>query len=104
LFTSGYAYRYWAKIAPPILGVHVSGPALGEKTNGLTVIAVVKESPAAKAEIAEGDMILRIGDVDLTKPELLTQAAQRYQGQTVGLLVQRGGILDKKMVTLNSRQ
>jgi PDZ domain len=99
-----YFASYWVKIAPPLLGVHVSGPALGEKTNGLTVIAVVKESPAAKAEIEEGDMILRIGDVDVTKPELLSQAAQRYQGQTVELLVQRGGILDKKMVTLNSRQ
>ena len=98
-----YFASYWVKLAPPLIGVHVETNAQDDKRFGLRVIAVVKESPAAKAAIQKDDVLTRIGDVALDKPEALTQAAQRYAGQTVDVLYKRGGNDGKTTMTLNSR-
>jgi hypothetical protein len=98
-----YFASYWAKLSPPLLGVHVMGPATDEETDGLRVIAVINESPAAKAGVQEGDVLERLGDVDLKSPAALTQAAQRYAGQTVDLRMQRSGTGNQLKVTLNGR-
>lgn len=98
-----YFASYWVKLAPPLIGVHVETYNEEDSKPGLRVIAVVKESPAAKAAIQGGDVLTRIGDVELSKPEMLTQAAQRYAGQTVEVLYQRGNDDAKTVMTLNSR-
>ena len=85
-----YFASYWAKLAPPLLGVHVTAPAEDSKTDGLKVIAVIHESPADKAGLHDGDVLKRLGDVTLKSPVALTQAAQRYAGQTVDMYLQRG--------------
>lgn len=85
-----YYASYWAKLAPPLLGVHVMGPAEDRETDGLKVIAVINESPADKAGLRDGDVLKRLGDVTLRSPGALTQAAQRYAGQTVNVYLQRG--------------
>jgi hypothetical protein len=98
-----YFSSYWVKLAPPLIGVHVTRPDEGDGATGLKVIAVVNQSPAAKAGIQDGDVLIRIGDVDLDKPEALQLAAQRYAGQTVDVTVQHGGNTGKTAITLNSR-
>lgn len=99
-----YFASYWVKLAPPLIGVHVEANTQDDQRFGLRVIAVVKESPAAKAAIQEDDVLTRIGDVVLDKPEALTQAAKRYAGQTVDVLYKRGDNDGKTVMTLNNRQ
>lgn len=94
-----YFASYWVKLAPPLLGVHVQGP--NANTEGLTVLAVVKQSPAAQARLETGDVLTRMGDVVLAKPEALTEATRRYAGQTVELELSRAGSNIKTNVTLN---
>jgi hypothetical protein len=98
-----YFSSYWVKLAPPLIGVHVTPADEKNGATGLKVIAVIKQSPAAKAGIEDGDVLIRIGDVALDKPEALQQAAQRYAGQTVDVTMQHGGNTGKTAITLNSR-
>jgi hypothetical protein len=88
--TYNYYASYWAKLRPPLLGVHVMGPAEDSETDGLAVIAVINDSPADKAGIQHGDVLKRLGDVTLKSPSALTQAARRYAGQKAEVDVQRG--------------
>lgn len=101
-----YAYfaSYWVKLAPPLLGVHVTKTEQKDSAAGLKVIAVVNESPADKAGIKDGDVLTRIGEIELNKPEVLTQAAQRYAGQTIDITFQRDGNSSKTAVTLNNHK
>jgi hypothetical protein len=103
---------YWAKLPMPLLGVHViklvkaavNQSEEGVVQPGLKIIAVIKESPAAKASIATGDTLLRIGDVALEKADDLFAAVKRYQGQTVDIVFRHGDEDVKTMVALNSRK
>ena len=110
-----YYASYWAKLPMPLLGVHViklkkqadpddadAAKPLEEK--GLKIIAVIQESPAAKANIVKGDTLLKIGDVALVKPDDLFAAVKRYQGQTVPVELQRGDAEVKTTVALNTRK
>lgn len=107
-----YYASYWVKLPMPLLGVHViklvkAASDAGEKRaeeQGLKIIAVIKESPAAKANIVKGDTLLKIGDVELKKADDLFAAVKRYQGQTVDVVLRRGDEDIKTTVALNSRQ
>ncbi|HEX5539567.1 MAG TPA: PDZ domain-containing protein [Methylophilaceae bacterium] len=103
---NAYAYfaSYWVKLAPPLIGVHVKGPGVNDDKAGLEVLAVIKDSPAAKADIEEGDVLTRIGDIELSKPEALTRAAEQYAGKTVEVALKRNGADGKTSMTLNSRK
>jgi len=101
--TYNYFASYWAKLRPPLLGVHVTGPADDGETDGLRVIAVIHDSPADKAGILEGDILKRLGEVELKSPSSLTQAAQRYAGQKSNMDVQRGQGILHIPVQLNAR-
>lgn len=99
-----YAYyaSYWVKLAPPLIGVHVNGPS--DKVDGLTVVAVIRQSPAEQAGIREGDVLTRIGEVELDTPAALSRAAGRYAGNTVEVALQRDGASSTVSMTLNSRR
>lgn len=101
--TYNYYASYWAKLRPPLLGVHVMGPAKDSETDGLQVIAVIQDSPAEKAGIQHGDVLKQLGDVALKSPSALTQAAQRYAGQKANVDVQRGQDVLHIPVQLNPR-
>jgi hypothetical protein len=98
-----YFASYWSKLQPPLLGVHVMGPAEDSETDGLKVIAVINDSPADKAGIQNGDVLKRLGDVTLKSPSALTQAAQRYAGQTVSVDYQRARAVGTLPITLNAK-
>jgi len=103
---------YWAKLPMPLLGVHIiklipaenDGAVKADEVRGLTVIAVIKESPAAKASIFKGDNLLKIGEQLLDKPDDLFAAVKQYAGKTVPVEVQRGNDVVKMRVALNSRK
>lgn len=100
-----YFASFWTRLPPPLLGVHVKqdrDEGLPEK--GVEVIAVIKDSPAAEAGLQKGDTLLRVGEVELSKPELLPQAAQRYAGQSIEVVFSRIGQEQRQTVKLNSRQ
>lgn len=107
-----YYASYWAKLPMPLFGVHViklvkaasDESELKVEEKGLKIIAVIKESPAAKATIVKGDTLLKIGDVELVKADDLFVAVKRYAGQTVPIKLQRGEAEIKTTVALNSRQ
>lgn len=108
-----YYASYWAKLPKPLLGVHIiklkqkvaaeSEVAVTEQ-KGLKIIAVIKDSPAAKAAITKGDLLLKIGEVNLVKPDDLFAAVKQYAGQTVAIELQRGGEDIKTTVALNSHK
>lgn len=108
-----YYASYWAKLPMPLLGVHIiklkqksvaeSEAAILEQ-KGLKIIAVIKDSPAAKAAITKGDVLLKIGEMDLVKPDDLFAAVKRYEGKTVSVELQRGDEDIKTSVALNSRK
>ena len=101
-----YFATYWAKLAPPLIGVHITSLQDEERKNavGLDVLAVIKQSPADKAGIQHGDVLLKIGEVTLDKPELLSQAARRYAGQAVEVSYLRDKQPHKTTLTLNQPQ
>jgi len=99
-----YFATYWVKLAPPLIGLHVKGPSEDQSIKGLTVLAVVNKSPADKAMIVKDDVLLRIGEIAMLKPEALTEAAQRYAGQTVNVALHRGDNDLTLPMTLNSKR
>jgi hypothetical protein len=87
-----YYASYWAKLPPPTLGVHVI--KLVAKSNdvetktemtGLQLLAVIKDSPAAKAGLVRGDRLLKVNNVKLEKPEDLTNTVRQLKGQKVDI-------------------
>lgn len=105
-----YYASYWAKIPTPLLGLHViklrqknQGADTFVDTEGLKVLAVIKGSPAAKAQLLRGDMMLKLGDIVLDQPEQLSMAARKYAGKTVDITYARNGEPAQTKATLNSR-
>ena len=109
-----YYASYWAKLPTPLLGVHIiklkpaatgdaEDDAKLQADNGLKLLAVIKDSPAAKANLLRGDVLMKIGDVNLEKPEALYDAVKKYQGQSVVIAYERGGEAAVTTATLNKR-
>ncbi|MDP1523769.1 MAG: PDZ domain-containing protein [Methylotenera sp.] len=107
-----YYASYWAKLPMPLFGVHViklvktasDDREVKIEEKGLKVIAVIKDSPAAKANIVKGDTLLKVGDIELVKADDLFAAVKRYAGQIVPVELQQSGTEIKTKVALNSRK
>lgn len=111
--TQYYFYAsYWAKLPMPLLGVHIiklkknAGESAAEvqALPGLKIIAVIKESPAAKAGIVRGDTIMKIGEMTLVEADDIFAAVKKYAGQTVDVELEREGVPTKVSVAINSRK
>ena len=106
-----YFASYWAKLPPPLLGVHVVKlvrPATEEgdkkqEVKGLNVLAVIKGSPAAAAGLERGDMLLTLNDSELNKAEELAKVVRQYQGKTVKIMYERDGAPATANATINQR-
>jgi len=96
-----YFASYWTRLPPPVLGLHVRTPQ--QDATGLAVVAVIKNSPAAEAEIKAGDTLLRIGDTEMLSVEALTKATQRYAGQSVEIVFAHEAETLRKTVMLNTK-
>lgn len=104
-----YYASYWAKLPMPLLGLHViklkQKNQNGEVTavDGLKILAVIKDSPAFKAGLKRGDVLMKIGTVALQQPEQLFQAVGQYQGQQVEIAFERRDIPAVTQAVLNAR-
>ena len=105
-----YYASYWAKLPTPLLGVHIiklaSRDAETEQVvekKGLKVLAVIKDSPAAKAGLVRGDVLLKISDVELNKPEELSPLVRKFQGQEVAIEYARNDVKVATKAQINSR-
>ncbi len=103
-----YYASYWIKMRMPLLGLHVIKLKVKEEgavveVDGLNVLAVIKESPAAKAKLLRGDTLLKMGDIVLDKPQQLSIAARKYAGKQVGITFVRNGEQSLTQATLNQR-
>ena len=81
---------YWAKLPQPIFGVHViklvkknSDTKEKQQEPGLKVIAVIKDSPAFKAGMEKGDVVLQLNDLNVDSPEDFSKVVQKNQGTKV---------------------
>ena len=107
---------YWVSVPMPTLGVHVvklkklltnrqaaeaSGGEAPEEP-GLKVIAVIKESAAAKSGLVRGDVILSVGDIVVNQQSELIAAVKRYKGQSTPATIVRNGDKKDVMLLLNS--
>ena len=109
-----YYASYWAKLPAPLLGVHIiklvlfaedeEEAAANKKINtGLKILAVIKDSPAAKAGLKRGDTLYKIANVELNKPEELSSAVRKHQGQSVAIEFERAGIKNTANAQINSK-
>ena len=85
------------KAAKPWLGISMtSGPG-----GGVFVDVVFRKSPAARAHLKQGDMILRIDDVDLDEPRELVELVKRHKaGDELEVVFRRGGREKKATIEL----
>ncbi len=109
-----YYASYWAKLPTPLLGLHIiklKPAATGDAEedaklladDGLKVLAVIKDSPAAKANLMRGDVLKKIGKVVLQQPDALFAAVKQYQGQSVEIAYERNGEPAVTTAKLNTR-
>ena len=107
-----YFASYWAKLPPPLLGVHVvklirPATEVGEQKQalkGLRVLAVIKGSPAEAAGITRGDMLLKLNDTDLNKAEELSKVVSQHQGKNVVIVYERNDEAKTTQATINTRK
>lgn len=110
-----YFASYWAKLPTPLLGVHIiklvrsaqaeveDASANNRESNGLTILAVIKDSPAAKAGLMRGDVLMKVAGNELNKPEELSGLVHQYQGQNVAIEYARAGEKNSVNAQINTR-
>jgi S1-C subfamily serine protease len=91
-------------IEHPWLGVSAKDKSVENDTmTGAQIADVVPGSPAARAGLAENDIVVKVGDREVTSSAELTVAVMSSQiGQTVDFHVVRGGRQVTVPVTLES--
>jgi Do/DeqQ family serine protease len=111
LIKDGKVTRGWIGVEPRPLTAEIaeSFGIAKDKTTGLLpqgvlIHGVLQNSPAAKAGIQPGDLILKVaGEVVSDVPEMLTRVAALKPGETASLSVQRNGNLMEIRVTPGTR-
>ena len=107
-----YYASYWAKLPAPLLGVHVIKLAKKESEEndkvveyeGLKVLAVIKDSPAANAGLKRGDVLLKLANNKLNKPEELSNVVRQHQGQEVAVEFERNGEKNTTKTQINTKK
>lgn len=101
--TYRYYATYWAKLPPPVLGIHViklvpkqsgqpeAAPTETGNTAGVRVIAVIHGSAAEKGGVIRGDQLLSINNEKVDDAAQLSSLVRKYRGNTVHLQLERQG-------------
>jgi hypothetical protein len=104
---SDYGAAYFAKVKTR-LGV-VSVPLTDDErkrlgsNSGVRVNIVIDDSPAFRADILSGDIILEFAGTKVTTPALLTQELiPQFQGKEVSIALDRDGARITKTLTVGS--
>lgn len=103
-----YFASYWVKSKTPIFGVRVTDPTDEQRkesggNKGLAVIVVIKGSPAFRSDFFKGDMLKKIGDIDMYDVKDFNAALDKYQGQNVKVQLVRDGKELVKDVQFNQK-
>jgi membrane-associated protease RseP (regulator of RpoE activity) len=64
---------------------------LGPDSGGLLITDVMKDSPAGKAKLKEGDIILKINGQDIKSIKALVEKVQANQDQSMSISIRRDG-------------
>lgn len=99
-----YYATYWAKLPPPVLGIHViklipqkreadesQMPASAASSEGVRVIAVIHGSAAEKGGLVRGDQLLSINQEKVDDAANLSTLVRKYRGKTATLQLEREG-------------
>jgi len=105
---NGWLAAYWAKVSPPVFGARVDNvpPGMRQPTaggRGVIVREVVKDSPAFRHGISEGDVVRKIGGVDVHDVTGFFRAVHMCAGQRVIVEIARGGAMIQKEIVLGGR-
>ncbi len=90
------------RIAMPqaVLGIKLQATQLGAQ-----VLFVIADSSASRARVQKGDIVLRVGTIDVSTPDEVTRAIQSHQpGDQVTLSIRRDGKPTTITAILGSRQ
>jgi S1-C subfamily serine protease len=69
----------------------LSFPDASRQDDGVGVLSVVADGPAAQAGLREGDVVVKVGDRNIRSLEDLNQALQQYKpGDSVAIGIRRG--------------
>jgi len=98
---------FWVRGKPPVLGVYVRDltpeeRAQLQRNRGVVVIAVIKKSPAFRADVLHNDVLLRIGSDDLEDVSGFMAIVPRYASKEVDLILLRSGETRTVRVRLNT--
>lgn len=98
---------FWVRGKPPVLGVYVRDltpeeRAQLQRNRGVVVTAVIKQSPAFKADVLHNDVLLRIGSDDIDDVSGFMAVVPRYAGEEVDLVFLRSGESRTVRVRLNT--
>ena len=99
---------YWAKRKyPPVLGVHAKElpPELRQKigsNKGMLVDGILKQSPAFRADIVNGDILIKINNTEIYDQSTLESTLKTNAEKKVSILLIRDGKEIVKEVVLNS--
>jgi S1-C subfamily serine protease len=99
---------YWVKVKRPIFGVYAADltPEDRQKigsNKGLLIYAVIKDSPAFRADILKGDILRKIGDIEIYDLKNFQEVVNQYAGQKVHIDILREGQEIKKDIELNQK-
>jgi Do/DeqQ family serine protease len=111
LIKDGKVTRGWIGVEPRPLTAEIAesfgiakDKSTGTLPQGVLINGVLQNSPAAKAGIQPGDLILKVaGQVVADVPEMLTRVAALKPGEAASLSIQRSGKLMEVQVTPGTR-
>lgn len=102
-----YYASYWVKIKTPFsFGIFSRdlSPETRRKlgrNNGRLILAVLKNGPAWDANILIGDILIKIGDIEIGGLESLEKLVKKFGGHEVQVELIRDGKIIKKLVKFN---
>lgn len=70
-----------------------------KETDRVSIIGIAKNSPAEKIGLKEGDVILKVGDKEVKKPNELTDEIVKFRGKKVNLTIN-----DNKTIEVDVRE
>lgn len=100
---------FFRKNWPPVLGTQVQPltedlKSTLQRNSGVLVGVVINDSPAFRANILQGDVILKIAGEDVASPQDYSEKMQKLSGQKVDIEIWRAGETKTIPVQLNVSQ
>jgi hypothetical protein len=101
-----YLATYWVKKKPPVLGIYPLDLSSEirqklQSNKGIVVYAVVRDTPAFRADILDGDILKRINETEIMDAKHFSEIIGNFAGKSVRILILREGKEITKEVQMN---